>query len=203
MGEHGRIFARDDCLRSARRPLARAAAGVALAALLGCSAPRETFDFSPAAQENVAVRVAGPALGVAVPSASALIDSNRLVIREENGGLAVLAGAQWADQLPRLVQARLVAELVASGVDAARPGGVVAYELATELRRFEIDSARQIAVVEITARLTSASGARRGAAEFVGEAPAPRTVGRDAVSALETALDAAAARLVAWTRKRV
>ena len=132
------------------------------------------------------------------------VASDRLVIRGAAGDLAVLADAQWADRLPRLVEARLITRLRAGGVDATFPGAVASYRLTSELRRFEIDSAREIAVVEIAARLSSESnGARRGEAVFVGEAPAPHTLGPDAVRALDAALDQASARLVAWTRARI
>ncbi len=172
-------------------------------ALAGCSAaPRETFDLS-GASSGAASRLSARAGAVAVAEPVALqpLASDRLVIRGVAGDLAVLSDAQWADRLPRLVEARLIARLGAGGVDATFPGAVAAYQLTSELRRFEIDASRQIAVVEIAARLSSdRNGAKRGAAVFVGEAPAPRTLGPDAALALDTALNQALDRLVAWTR---
>jgi cholesterol transport system auxiliary component len=184
-----------------------AAALVALIlALAGCgAAPRETFDLSGASQ------VAGPRLSerggtveVAEPVALQPIASDRLVIRGAAGDLSVLSDAQWADRLPRLVEARLIARLRAGGVDATFPGALASYRLTSELRRFEIDAAREIAVVEIAVRISSASnGARRGEAVFVGEAPAPHTLGPDAVRAFDAALGQASAQIVAWTRARI
>jgi len=70
--------------------------------------------------------------------ASQLVNSNRLVIRGEADDLAYLADAQWADRLPHLVQASLIARLRERGVDAAFPGAAASYQIATELRRFEM-----------------------------------------------------------------
>ncbi len=176
--------------------------------LCGCGAtPRETFDLQGASafEKTHRSRVnQRAALAVAEPTADQLVNSDRLVVRQEAGNLAYLADAQWADRAPRLVQARVISRLVRGGVDAAFPGAVVGYDLTTELRRFEIDASRGVAVVEISARLSSdQSGALRGAAVFLGEAPAPHTQGPQAANALEEALDRATAQLVVWTRKRI
>jgi cholesterol transport system auxiliary component len=188
----------------------REGAAAALAALIlmlaGCSAaPRETFDLSGASRVAAArLSERGGTVEVAEPVALQPTASDRFVIRGAAGDLSVLSDAQWADRLPRLVEARLIARLGAAGVDATFPGAVASYRLTSELRRFEIDAAREIAVVEIAVRLSSASnGARRGEAVFVGEAPAPHTLGPDAVRAFDAALDQASARLVAWTRARI
>jgi cholesterol transport system auxiliary component len=175
-------------------------------ALAGCSAaPRETFDLSGASQvAGSRLSERGGTVVVAEPVALQPTASDRLVIRGAAGDLSVLSDAQWADRLPRLVEARLIARLAAGGVDATFPGAVASYRLTSELRRFEIDAAREIAVVEIAVRLSSESnGARRGEAVFVGEAPAPHTLAPDAARAFDAALDQASARLVAWTRARI
>ena len=178
----------------------------ALLALAGCAAaPRETFDLSGASKISAArLSAHGGGVAVAEPVATQPTASDRLVVRGAAGDLSVLEGAQWADRLPRLVQARFIARLNASGVDAVFPGALAAYQLTSELRRFEIDAPRQIAVVEIAARLSSdRTGAKRASAVFVGEAPAPHTLGPDAAHALDAALNQALDRLVAWTRARI
>jgi cholesterol transport system auxiliary component len=175
-------------------------------ALVGCSAaPRETFDLSGAAKlAETRLSTRAGVVAVAEPVASQPLDSDRLVIRGASGDLALLADAQWADRLPRLVEARLIARLSAGGVDATFPGAVVSYQLTSELRRFEIDESRQMAVVEIAARLSNdQTGAKRGATVFIGETPAPQLLGPDAARALDAALNQALDRLVVWTRSRI
>ena len=177
-----------------------AAAMCAALALLGCSTPRETFDFSAGAL--VRGRAHGAAIAINEPSAPALIDTNRFVIRGEAGDLAYLADAQWSDTVPKLVQARLIDRLAAKGLNAVRPGEGAAFLLSTELRRFEIDSGSETAFVEIVARVTKEKdGARVSEKVIVGEAPAPHTLGPEAARAYEAALDAAADRLASWLRR--
>lgn len=186
-----------------RAPLC--AAFAAVLAFASCAAPpRETFDLAAGAPKPLTaaqLRRGSAAVVVETPRASEVVTSNRFVMRNEGGDLAYLAGAQWADLAPRLVQARLIAALARSGIDAAYPGASAALRLQTELRRFEIDMTRQAAVVEITARLVAEqSGARLGEASFVGEAPAPHTLAPDAANAFDAALERAASRLSAWVR---
>jgi cholesterol transport system auxiliary component len=181
---------------------------VAALGLYGCGATqRETFDLSGAsiaANTRTFTISRASAVAVAEPSASQLVNSNRLVIRGEADDLAYLADAQWADRLPHLVQASLIARLRERGVDAAFPGAAASYQIATELRRFEIDVSGRRAVVEIAARLSSEQGGRLvGAAVFLGQAPADHTTGPEAVRSLDQALDRAADRLVAWVRGRI
>jgi cholesterol transport system auxiliary component len=190
-------------IRSRGRGIQHGAAALICAALAlaACSSPRETFDFSP---ETLALgRAHGAAIAVQEPSASATIDTNRFVIRGEGGDLAYLADAQWSDTVPRLVQGRLIDRLMTRGVNAVRPGdAAAAFRLSTELRRFEIDSGRETAVVEIVARVTDEKdGARVSEKVILGEAPAPHTLGPGAARAYEAALDAAADLLASWLRR--
>ncbi len=179
---------------------AAAALICAALALAACSTPRETFDFSPDLLARANIH--GAAIAVQEPGASAIIDTNRFVIRGEGGELAFLADAQWSDTVPRLVQSRLINLLMARGVNAVRPGEGGAYRLSTELRRFEIDSGRETAIVEIVARVTNEKdGGRVSERVFLGEAPAPHTLGPEAARAYEAALDAAGERLAAWLRR--
>jgi len=183
-----------------RGRLYAAAALCAALALVGCSSSRETFDLPPESLKVGSIR--GAAIAVLEPSASAIIDTNRFVIRGESGDLAYLADAQWSDTVPRLVQTRLIDRLASRGLNAVRPGDGAAFRLSTELRRFEIDQGRETALVEIVARVASAKDdARVKEKVILGEAPAPHTLGPDAARAYEAALDAAADRLASWLRR--
>jgi cholesterol transport system auxiliary component len=189
--------------RKCGRPSASQLAIFALALVLAaCATPRETFDLSAA--QSGRPRGGGAIVVIDEPLSSAMIDTNRFIIRGPGGDLAYLAEAQWADRTPRLAQLRLIDRLQSRGVDAQRPGAFGAYRLATELRRFEIDEGRQVAIVEIQARLLNdKSSARVAEVTVVGEAPAPTTLGAEAAHAYEAALNAAAERLAAWLRARI
>lgn len=182
-----------------RRGLYAAATASCALALAACGSPRETFDFSP--DIFTRGRVHGEAIALQEPSAPAIIDTNRFLIRGEGGDLAYLADAQWSDTVPRLVQGRLIDRLAALGVNAVRQGDDAAFHLSMELRRFEIDSGSETALVEIVARLKKKDGAQVSEKVILGEAPAPHTLGPEAARAYEAALNAAADRLAAWLRR--
>ena len=159
-------------------------------------------DFRPPPRSLTVRGVHGSAIAILEPSASAIIDTNRFVIRGEGGDLAYLADAQWSDTVPRLVQTRLIDRLASRGLNAVRPGGEAAFRLSTELRRFEIDQGRETAVVEIVARVSSDKDSARVKEKVIlGEAPAPHTLSPEAARAYEEALDAAAERLASWLRR--
>jgi cholesterol transport system auxiliary component len=171
----------------------------------GCGAPdRETFDLSGA--RTGAAR--GTSLGrarysVGEPLANQPVGSDRIVVRIGPQEIALLGGAQWADRLPRLVQTRLVAAFERAGLSAAPAGAVADRQLSTDIRRFEIDATRGVAVVEIAARLVNdKDGAALASRVFVGEAPAAATGGAQAAHALEAALDQAVRQIVGWARAR-
>ena len=179
-------------------------AALCLAPVAGCgSNPRETFDLagaSPLIEGRIASQKSQVRLAVNEPDAIPPANSDRIVIRTGPGEVANLAGAQWADRLPRLVQARLIEGFDRSRVTANVPGTTVDFSLATEIRRFEIDAARQTAVVEIAARLIDdRSNRQRAARVFIGEAPAPHTTGPEATQALREAMETTIRQIARWS----
>lgn len=188
----------------ARWGVTRALCVVGLASCLhGCAAPaRQTFDLSlPSAPASVAA--GGAALAVREPIAVAPTNSDRVTVRGADGGVYVLPDVQWSEELPGLLRNRMIGALQGAGVSAARISAGANRALATDIRRFEIDVARDVAVVEIAARLVDeASGATRAAQIFAAEAPAPEHTGAPAVHALTEAAAQALSRLAAWARDR-
>lgn len=185
----------------ARPPLA-AALLLSLAACGG--SPPATFDLS-APHARAAARLGGT-LVVSEPTAVLPVDSDRIVIRTGADSVAYLSGAQWADRLPRLVQSRLIESFEKSGQQGrvGRPGLAASHMLVTEIRKFEVDVARNEAVVEISARLVTDGAARIVAAQvFSATSPAPVTQGGQAALALDAALGEAMRRIVAWAGARI
>ncbi len=178
------------------------AIGVSGCAGLAAPPPPATYDLMGGLPRGGASKTRA-ALAVAEPLAAPPLAGDRIVIRTGPQEVAFLAGAQWVDQLPRLVQARLIEDFDRGGVGAARPGANVPFTLVTNLRRFEIDVGRGLALVEISAQLLDSAGNERAARVFVGEAPAPSTEGAEAPHALEQALDSAAREMAGWLRRRL
>lgn len=138
------------------------------------------------------------------PHAIILFDSQKILIRAAGGTYTSVANAQWADNLPKLVQARMVQ----SFENAHQLGGVsrpleqlnADYRLELGIRSFQIEPAPSPeAVVEITARIVSDKGAVADSRIFSARAPAKTTEAADATAALNQAFDEVAKQIVVWT----
>src|SRR3954454_10990427 len=101
-----------DVPATAARPLppVRLLAAAALAALASaCSSapPPMTFDLTAPRQKVRGGSVEGQ-VAVAEPVAIQLFEAERILVKDAANAVSFLGGAQWADRLPRLIQARIV-----------------------------------------------------------------------------------------------
>jgi cholesterol transport system auxiliary component len=181
-------------------------AASAVWALAACSTPpRLNFDLS-AIDGGLAARAGRRGqLVVLEPTAILPIASNRIVVRTGADAVAYLTGAQWADQLPVLVQTRLIETFQNARLLRAvgRPGMLADYSLRTDIRRFELDVAGNQAVVEISAQLVGASGRILAGKVFSASAPAERDDGPTITRALDAALADVMRQIVAWTAPQI
>ena len=184
----------------------RAAAFAAFAlTLAGCAgAPLLTYDLS--APQARPARALGLQIVVTQPSAIAPLNTDRIVVRSPTMGLTVLPGAQWSDQLPDLLQSRMIQAFENARLLKAvgRPSDRLSsdYNLTSEIRRFEIDAARGEAVVEIAIKLVGdRSGKITAARVFEGRVPASASNGAEASTALNVALAQVLRELVMWTSR--
>jgi len=177
-----------------------AAAACLLAAACGGSA-LETFDLtSPAVPPVHKLRAQ---LSVREPIASLELNSQRILVRTGPESVAYLAGAQWSDRLPVLVQTRLVqtfqnARLIQS---VTRDGtGVAAdYSLEMDIQAFEIDAKALQANVAIAAKILDARNGRVvGARIFEAHVPATGTDGPRATASLNAALAGVLTQIVGF-----
>lgn len=170
--------------------------------LAGCSggpAPA-TFDLSSARDFG---RIGGGSqLAVTEPVALQPLNSERIIVRQGTS-VSFVAGGQWSDKLPALVQARLI-QTFENGSRIAtvgRPSTLAnaGSMLASELRAFEIDATRNVAVVEITGRVVQASGPVSAARIFRVEVPVNGAINAGSASqALDQALQEVMVQMVRW-----
>jgi cholesterol transport system auxiliary component len=184
--------------------------GLILAAtllLVSCSsAPPETFDLSAAAvpaAHNLRAQIA-----IRLPTASLDLDSQRILVRTGPDTVAYLAGAQWSDQLPALVQTRLLQTFENARLlrFVGRSGSGVAadYNLELDIRAFELDAKAVRANVDIAVKIVSAGGGRVAAAQiFKTQVPAAGTGGPEATAALNAALSSVMKQIVAFTSAQI
>ena len=82
-------------------------AGLFALSACGGGAPPATYDLT-APRDGITSGRGRGLLVVAEPQALQALDSNRIVIRTSDGGIAYLPDAQWSDRLPKLIQTRLI-----------------------------------------------------------------------------------------------
>ena len=191
----------------ARRPAALlAAASLAGAlALAGCSsAPVPAFDLA-APREGLRGSYSLPGqLVVNLPVALSPFDSERIIVKDAGGSLSYLGGGQWSDQLPRLIQSRLVAtfENATRAKTVSRPGEGVNgdYQLNTAIRAFQLDGGRGEVVVELSEKLVAVTtGKIVRARVFAATIPVSSPNAGEVATALDRAMSTVFVDIVRWT----
>ena len=167
--------------------------------------PAQSFDLTaPRLAAQVDRPRAGP-LAVGDPTALIMYDSQKLVVRNASGTRATMAGAQWADTLPKLVQARIVQTLENAMSPAAVVRGIdnLASErqLLLDIRAFEVvDSDTPTATVELAAKIAGNGNQVIDAKVFAATVPASSTGASDAAAALDRAFGKVAAEIAVWAQ---
>ncbi|MEN3931437.1 ABC-type transport auxiliary lipoprotein family protein [Microvirga sp. W0021] len=117
-----------------------------------------TYDLS-APTTGIKARLGGQIV-IATPTALQALSDQNIVVRNETGAMTFLGGGQWADQLPNLIQARLIntfengSKLRAVALPSS---GVIAdYQLVSDVRAFYVVTPGNEAVVELSVRLVNA-----------------------------------------------
>jgi cholesterol transport system auxiliary component len=141
---------------------------------------------------------------VPAPAAVAALSSTRIAVRPDPARIAYYPGAVWSDELPALVQLKLVRAFENSGraQAAARPGESLAidYQVIIDIRAFEIDIEAGVAHVELGVKLLDDTNGRVRASRVVTvRVPARADAAPEAVAALNAAADQALSEVVNWT----
>lgn len=174
-------------------------------ALLGAGpAPLDTYELSAPFGEAKQTRKRMQIL-IAEPSALKALDGQNIVIKRTSGVIEYLKGAQWADRLPRVVQARLAETFQHSGAFAGvgLPGEGLAidYQVIAELRAFEVhvDGSRTAEVEMFVRLLNDRTGAVRASRSFKASAPVSGSGNDVYMKALDRAFGQAALEIIKWT----
>jgi cholesterol transport system auxiliary component len=187
-------------------------AAVLTVILSGCAAlpgggpkPLDTYQLSAPSPEK-GRNQRGTQILIAEPSALKALDSESVVIEPAPGVIQFLKGAQWADRLPKIVQARLAEAFQRSGSfrGVGRPGEGLAidYQVLAEIRAFEVRVYQQdSANVEIFVKvLNDRNGVVRASRTFDASVPVAGGDGNDAyIRALDVAFGDVANEIVRWS----
>jgi cholesterol transport system auxiliary component len=178
------------------------------ALLGGGSTPLDTYALTAPAAGDGRGRSNRQIL-IAEPSALKALDGQNIVISPAPGNIQYLKGAQWADRLPRVIQARLAETFQRSGEfrGVGKPGEGLAidYQVIVEIRAFEarVDGNARGEVELFVRLLNDRNGVVRAEKTFTAIAPVTGE-GNDAyVGALDAAFGQAAVEIVDWTGKTI
>jgi phospholipid/cholesterol/gamma-HCH transport system substrate-binding protein len=216
----------DDILKQNAEPLHTAITGIAAFAdmlgrnsqrvegligglenLAGTGAPKQgpaIYDLAAATAFPQIAKTIKAHLVVPDPSAIILFDTQKILIRSGAGTYSNVNAAQWADNLPKLMQARIVQSFEnahqLSAVSRPLEQLTAEYRLELAIRSFQITSEPSLnAVVDVTARLVNDKGVVASARMFTASIPAKSTEAPDAVAALNQAFSQVAGEIVVWT----
>jgi phospholipid/cholesterol/gamma-HCH transport system substrate-binding protein len=148
------------------------------------------------------------------PTAVLAFDTPRIIFAPGAGEGPPAEIAQWRDNIPKLLQAKVIESFENANYLAAvaRPteGLVADYQLLIDIRDFQIsppptgaagaDAATPAAHVAFAAKILGENGKIIGSRTFDATAPARDTGASGAAAALDQAFGKAAADLVLWTR---
>jgi len=138
------------------------------------------------------------------PAAILVFDTQKILIRSASGTYSNVENAQWADNLPKLMQAKIVQSFENAhqlrAVSRPIEQLTADYRLELGIRSFQISpEPTPTAVVEFSARLVNEKGSVTNARIFNVSMQAKSTQGPEAVAALNEAFSKAAEELVVWT----
>lgn len=144
-------------------------------------------------------------LVVQTPTASAALQTRRIVILPQRSVIEVYKDARWRDTAPAMVRDMLVAALEDSGriagVAAVGTGLRADYTLALDLRAFQVEfiDGQPHAVIDISIKLISYRDSRVVAAHRIHVAvPATSAAAASVAQAMEDGLNQAMPQLAAW-----
>jgi cholesterol transport system auxiliary component len=131
-----------------------------------------------------------------------VLSTQQIIVKDATGSISFLGSGQWADTLPRLVQARLIHTFENSSLIRAvtRPSSGAAgdVQLISEIRSFEVQTPANEAIVQISAKLVSDNGRIFNARIFTGRVPVAAVDAPNAARALDTALTGVMLDVVRW-----
>jgi len=137
------------------------------------------------------------------PSTVVMFDTQRIMFSPANDS-AEFANAQWADTIPRLLQARLIQSFenydIAHAPLRSADGVEVDYQLLIDIREFQVVAgSTPTATIAFSARLLNKQGKVVAAKVFSASQTVDRIEPAAVVAAFDAAFAATARELIAWT----
>nr|WP_321456370.1 ABC-type transport auxiliary lipoprotein family protein [uncultured Cohaesibacter sp.] len=182
---------------------------LASCSVIGSSKELTTYDLSaPVEFQNLKGR-SNAQLLVAIPTALKSLDSEMIVVRPDSAEITYFGDAQWSDNLPNVLQDKLVQTFENSNRirSVVKPGDgvVVDYKLATSVRAFEVrDTSSPEAHIALSVKIINDRTGRVVASrQFDATEPAGSATPAKGVAAMDKALNAVLTDILSWVLKTI
>ena len=131
-------------------------------------------------------------------------NTDKILTQPEAGQVAELPNAKWTDNLPVLVQAKVVQSFENAGyarsVSRPRDNVTDADQLVLDIRRFQVATSLEAqGDIDFVAKIVTTDGKILDAHEFTATAPASGTDAEASVAALNAAFAKLMPELIDWT----
>jgi phospholipid/cholesterol/gamma-HCH transport system substrate-binding protein len=161
------------------------------------------YDLTAPRNFNAPERPPHRQLVIVEPTAAIILDTQKILVIPGDDGHRSLDNAQWADNLPKLVHAKITQSFenaqYMSAVSRPTEGLAGDYRLLIDIRSFQIStSADKMADVEFSAKMLAEDGRIVRARLFHATVPAKELATPVAAAALDEAFGKAATELVLW-----
>lgn len=174
--------------------------------MTGAAAPPPTdyYDLT-SARTFPAAKKTEAELAVGEPTSTLMMDTQKILVRPNPPESPTFADAKWADNIPKLVQAKIIQSLDNSeyfrSVVRTSEDLKYNYRVMLEIRAFQISTApASTADVEIAAKIADADGHVLAARSFRAAVPTPAAQANDAAAGLDKAFIKIENDLVEWVR---
>jgi cholesterol transport system auxiliary component len=181
-----------------------------LIGLSGCAGGAKNDTFALSAVRGVAgPKASSKQILIPEPGALKALNSDQVVIRVSHSEIQYLGGARWGDQLPKMVQAKLVEAYENSGkvggVGIPGQGLAIDFQVVTEIRAFQIETdGGDRAHVEISVKiLNDRNGEVRAQQVFIAMVPVSGSGNPAYIKALDAAFAKVTTDMVGWTLKSI
>jgi phospholipid/cholesterol/gamma-HCH transport system substrate-binding protein len=179
--------------------------------MTGGSTPKSqlpTYDLTAVKDFPPLAKVPDWQLVVPEPTALMAVNTDKMQTQPAQGESVAIANAQWADNLPVMLQEKVVQSFENAGytqaVSRPRDGLQAGFQLLIDVRRFAIStSGAPTAEIEFVAKLMGQDGKIVAAKTFTATAPADSAEAAAAATALNQAFAKAVTELVPWTAEAV
>ena len=140
-------------------------------------------------------------LSIPEPTAVLMLDTQKILVRPSGSEGPTFSNAKWSDNIPKLIQARIIQSFENANLRVARPieSFTTSRQLLIDLRSFQISlAATPQAEAEFSAKILGDNGQIFGTRIFRATVPAATADAPAAAAALDNAFGKVATELVIW-----